>query len=240
MKITLKEKLMRMSEREKRENQIKLLSIAEKEEGSRFLDIGCGDGKFTLEFATKIGAKEVYGVDIYEPALEEAKNKGIIIEKSDVNEGIHFPSEFFDVILCNQVAEHLLNPDTLFKEIRRLLRKQGHAYISVPNLCALHNRLFVLLGWQPTVIAPSTKFVFGNPARGAESNMWGPYRHLTAFSPAAFKEMLEFYGLRVKKYYGNGFYPFSGKISGLFSKLLPSFSVFQIAVAIKNAFQDVI
>lgn len=73
LKITLREKLMRMSEREKRKNQIKLLSIAEKKGGSKLLDIGCCNGGFTLEFARKIGSKEVYDVDIYEPALEEAR-----------------------------------------------------------------------------------------------------------------------------------------------------------------------
>lgn len=75
------------------------------------------------------------------------KKQGDKSRKSDVNEGMPFSSEFFDVILCNQVAEHLLNPDTLFKEIRRLLRKRGHTHISAPNLCALHNRIFVLFGW---------------------------------------------------------------------------------------------
>ena len=232
--MTSIKKLARMSEREKRTNQIKLLSIAERKDGCRFLDIGCSDGKFTLEFATRIGAKKVCGVDIYEPALVEARKKGIMVKKCDVNEKIPFLSEFFDVILCNQVAEHLLNPDNLFDEIRRLLKTDGCAYISIPNLCALHNRIFVLLGWQPTVIAPSTKFVFGNPTRGMESNMWGPYRHIAAFSPAAFKEMLQFYGLEVKKYFGTGFYPFSGRLSHLLSKLLPTFSLFQIAIAVKK------
>lgn len=224
----------KMGDNEYNNIQFKLISIAENKVGCKFLDIGCNDGEFTLEFAKKIKAKEVYGVDVYAPAMVEAKKKGILIVNADLNERLPLPSDFFDVVLCNQVAEHLLNPDNLFEEISRVLKKGGVSYISVPNLCALHNRIFVLLGWQPTVIWPSTKFVFGNPNRGYKLSGIASYRHLTTFSPSAFREMLEFYGLKVKRYYGSGFYPFGGSISNTFSKVLPSFSVFQLAVVTKE------
>lgn len=236
MKID-KRMFRRMFEKEDRNNQIKLIAIAEKEKREdckKFLDIGCGDGTFTLEFARAIGAKEVYGVDIYEPAIAKAIKKGMIVKKANLNEKIPFSSDFFDVILCNQVAEHLLNADKLFEEINRVLKLGGVGYISVPNLCAFHNRIFILLGWQPTVIWPSTKFVFGNPAKSWRLSGIMEYKHLTAFSPSAFKEMLGFYGLKLKNYYGSGMYPFSGKTSELLSVIFPTFSVFQTAVVVKR------
>jgi hypothetical protein len=40
--------------------------------------------------------------------------------------------------------------------------------------------------------------------------------------------MLEFYGLKVEKYIGSGFYPFSGKIADALSNIFPKLSVYQI------------
>jgi ubiquinone/menaquinone biosynthesis C-methylase UbiE len=39
----------------------KLLEIAD-EMAYRFLDIGCSNGKLTIKFARRIGAKEIYGI----------------------------------------------------------------------------------------------------------------------------------------------------------------------------------
>lgn len=215
--------------------QLTLLSIAERREDCKFLDIGCHDGRFSLEFGKKIGAKKTYGVDIDEKALTNAMKRGVICRKADVNKPLPFPDGFFDVVLCNQVAEHLVNPDNCFKEIHRVLKSQGVAYISVPNLCALHNRVLVLFGMQPTSIAPS-KFIFGNPLRHGKSLISGIYGHKTAFSPSAYKEMLKFYGLKIKRYVGTGFYPLGAytKISVFLSKLFPTFSAYQIVVATKQ------
>ena len=44
---------------------------------STYLDIGCANGKITIEVANIIGAKEVYGIDINREALKEAEKRGI-------------------------------------------------------------------------------------------------------------------------------------------------------------------
>jgi len=211
--------------------QLKILSLIEAPERAnnlKLLDIGCGNGNFSLECAKKCNAKEIYGLEIDKKAIKKAKRKGIKVYKSDVNKKFPFKDNFFDVVIANQIAEHLLNPDNLFEEIYRTLKPSGYAIISTPNLCSLHNRIFVLLGWQITNIAPSTKLVFGNPNRGAPSNMYGPHRHLTVFSPSALKEMCEFYGLSVEKIYGAGFHPFKSSLSKLLSQIFPKLSVFLI------------
>ena len=175
-----KEKIRRMMDREYKNVWKKLLEIVE-ENGERLLDIGCGDGRLTVKFAKRISAKEVYGIDIDKTNISKARKRGIKAIYADANKILPFPSKYFDVILCNQVVEHLINPDNLFKEIRRLLKDNGCAYISVPNLCSFHNRIFILLGWQPTTIPPSNKFVFGNPLRGQKVMFGGGTRHMNAF-----------------------------------------------------------
>ena len=42
---------------------------------SRYLDLGCGDGSFTLAIASLLGVKHVYGVGIDERAVEKARSK---------------------------------------------------------------------------------------------------------------------------------------------------------------------
>lgn len=227
-----------MRDRVAEAGRLKILScaaeIALAENNPKFLDVGCGGGKLTVEFAARIGARNVYGVDIYEPALIEARRRGVRVEKVDLNnEPIPFPDGFFDIVLCHQIAEHLTNADNLFQEIWRVLRAGGLCLLSVPNLCSLHNRIFVLFGWHPTVVSPSTKFSFGNPARGERLEGMAEHRHHTAFSPAALKEMLKFYGFRIENYYGSGLHPFGHKTSQFLLKLFPGLGVVQIAIVRK-------
>jgi SAM-dependent methyltransferase len=183
-------------------------------------------GELTLSFACKIGASRIYGIDISKQKILEARKKGIIAKRADANKRLPFRDNFFDVILCNQVAEHLANPDILFEEIHRIMKDDGYAIISVPNLASLHNRILLLFGFHPTSISPSARFVFGNPDRG---RIIYPFeRHITAFSPSALREMLENYGFRVRLY-GCGFYPFKGRIAQSLSKIFPNLSVILIA-----------
>jgi 2-polyprenyl-3-methyl-5-hydroxy-6-metoxy-1,4-benzoquinol methylase len=121
-----------------------------------------------------------------------------------------------------------LDPDSVLKEIHRVLKDDGYAIISTPNLASLHNRVFLLLGMQPTTIAPSTKIVFGNPMRGADSRMRGPARHITAFTHKSLREMLQHYNFEIEKFTGSGFYPFKGWFAEILAKLLPNFAVYTV------------
>ena len=156
---------LKLTEAALRNIKLKLLSIV-REKGDRFLDCGCDDGKFSMEFAARVGAKEIYGVDMSELRLAEAEKRGMRVVKADLNSRIPLPSSFFDVILSNQTMEHLTNPDNLLYEAYRLLKPEGYLYLSVPNLCSLHNRLLILLGYQPTCISPSRKHLLKVPVLG--------------------------------------------------------------------------
>ena len=47
--------------------------------------------------------------------------------------------ERFDIVFCNQVLEHVPDPDESFEEIRRILKPGGIGIISTPFLVELHN-----------------------------------------------------------------------------------------------------
>lgn len=220
-----------LSEAAHRTSYLQLLAIAKERGVERFLDLGCGDGKLTVEFAVKVQAKEVYGVDIDEVGCSEASKKGINVIKADLNQPLPLPSDYFDLILCREVMQCLVDSDNLLRESHRLLKPKARFYICVPNLGSLHNRVLVLMGQQPSCIGASSNHILKIPVLGYVGGGRDSFR---AFSPSAFKQMLTLYGFEIESYHGAGFYPFSGKMANLFSKLFPSFSVFQTIVAVKN------
>lgn len=63
-----------------------------------------------------------------------------------------FEAERFDLVICNQVFEHLKNVFHPLDEIYRVLRVGGMLIFSVPNLASAHNRVLLGLGRQPTSI----------------------------------------------------------------------------------------
>ena len=55
----------------------KVLEIFSKYEFERVLDVGCGDGNFTMLMARACKAREVYGVEISKEGVEMARKNGV-------------------------------------------------------------------------------------------------------------------------------------------------------------------
>ncbi len=56
------------------------------------------------------------------------------------------PNSSIDAVLCCDVLEHMLEPETLLNEIHRILKRGGIAFFSVPNLVSIGNRFSLLIG----------------------------------------------------------------------------------------------
>src|SRR4051812_12803199 len=103
--------------------------------GARMLDMGCGDGAWTLDVARHIGADDVHGVEMISAAADGARARGIDVVAADLAAPLTvYEDESFDVIHSNQVIEHLRDTDCFMQEIRRLLRPGGYALVSTNNL----------------------------------------------------------------------------------------------------------
>lgn len=113
---------------------------------SRVLDYGCGDCSRCGSYVESRGA-EYIGLDISLAAIRECKRQGKNALIHDSNSPIPFPSNWFDVVLCIEVLEHLFHPDIVLKEIIRILMPGGVIVASVPNTVWLGNRLFMLAGF---------------------------------------------------------------------------------------------
>lgn len=113
----------------------------------KMLDIGCGNGIFAAEAKARTDCK-LYGVDGSDYALQQAKGIGFetLSLISDFNvDTLPFESEQFDFCLCKDLLEHLLRPDFVLREARRVLKPGGGLLVHVPNHFSLYGRIRFLL-----------------------------------------------------------------------------------------------
>jgi len=111
----------------------------------KILDVGCASGYLGRELKKK-GA-EVYGIEISEKAGKEAKKalNGVII--GDIEKiNLPYPENFFDVIVCADVLEHLFDPTATLIELRNYLKDDGRLIVSLPNVANWWVRKELLLG----------------------------------------------------------------------------------------------
>lgn len=115
----------------------------------KLLDIGCGSG-FFINLARKKGY-DTYGVELNKDAVNYGKNElNLNIVNLDL-ESANFPSNYFDVVTCSQLLEHIAKPNELLLEINRILKKDGILMLEVPNFNGLLVRLWKdkWSGFQP-------------------------------------------------------------------------------------------
>src|SRR3954451_20657788 len=120
-------------------NRSAVLAALPARPGGAILDLGTHRDDFTLRLADHLGAGSVSGVELIEHHAAGARSRGIDVAVADLDNGIPFRSESFDLVHTNQVIEHGRRTDVLLREIRRVLRPDGLACISTNNLSSWHN-----------------------------------------------------------------------------------------------------
>ena len=99
--------------------------------GIRILEIGSGGGHVLRMFKKA----KLTAVDVSEVFLETAKKNlaGYDCEfKKGQIEELGLPEKSFDRIICTEVLEHTTEPEIILEEIKRLLKPDGWAVITVP------------------------------------------------------------------------------------------------------------
>lgn len=98
------------------------------------LDIACGEGYGSWLLSSN--AKQVIGVDIdvvsIKKAQEKYKLKNLHFQHGDVTK-LRFENNTFDIIVCFETIEHVIDYNEALKEIKRVLKKDGILIMSTPN-----------------------------------------------------------------------------------------------------------
>ena len=119
-------KIQRVNEILKQLNQ-----ITKKNKNPKILDFGCGDGR-SVPIWGLIG--ETHGFDLSETAMKKASE---IFPTFNFKFGdachSEYNSEFYDIIISQEVIEHIIDQEKYFDECFKLLKKGGYLILTTPN-----------------------------------------------------------------------------------------------------------
>jgi SAM-dependent methyltransferase len=164
----------------------------------RVLDLGCGAGTPTRLVMGDATRFSVMGADISMQALtryvSDTGRSGVQLDA----QRLPFADGSFDVVVSDDVIEHLVDTDAYAREIARVLVEGGWLFLSTPNLAAWFNRLGLLFGLQPAFTEVSFERVFGRP--GADI-----VGHLRLFTARSTREFLIHHGFTVVDHRGARF-----------------------------------
>ncbi len=139
----------------------------------KLLDVGCGRGWNSVFFQQK--GFQVSAVDISSEAVAITKQRGIPVRILDLEQDEL--SGNYDVILCLEVLQFLVDPLRALKKLRAALNDRGELIISLPNEFHILQRLRIL---------------FGRPNFGGYE---AP--HLRLFYPAEIRRLIQNAGLNI-------------------------------------------
>jgi len=118
------------------------LRLVPEGQGRTALDIGCREGKQTRWLRDR-------GYDVTSIDVEKAF---VDCQVVNVDEGLPFDDDSFDLIWCSEVLEHLKDPAASLDEMRRISRPGGDIIMTTPNSYALLFRAISVFGLTPKKI----------------------------------------------------------------------------------------
>lgn len=138
----------------------------------RLLDVGCNEGRGIKTY--KQNGFEPEGLEINERAAQVARMEGFVVHTQRLED--FQPEEPFGVVVLSNVLEHASDPYKMLENVRRVLKADGHVWISCPNSQSWLRRFF-----------------------GRFWINWHVPFHLFHFSQKTLSQLLDRSGFKVKK-----------------------------------------
>lgn len=95
------------------------------------LDIGCGPGSISIDFARHVPYGQVTGVEYVSDPLDQARDlaaregiANIDFRVGDIH-NLDFPDNTFDIVHVHQVLQHISDPIQALREMRRVAKANG-------------------------------------------------------------------------------------------------------------------
>jgi SAM-dependent methyltransferase len=98
------------------------------------LDVGCGEGVLTSEFAERTGGGRVVGIDLEDPKLQEEwerRRRPNCEYRVEEATSLSFDDDEFDMAAAIEVLEHVPQPEQTLSEMSRVARRW--LLVSVPR-----------------------------------------------------------------------------------------------------------
>ncbi|MEI9939916.1 MAG: class I SAM-dependent methyltransferase [Pseudomonadota bacterium] len=142
----------------------------------RYLDIGCGSGRFLKVMETKgLSRENLYGLELDKACADRLSAQGYKVSSSRVEQSQDIPSEQLDLITMFHVIEHVDDPAAVVRKVTEWLAPGGVFAVETPNRDSYDARRF-------------------------KNGLWGGYhipRHWHIFTPGSLTRLLESAGLEV-------------------------------------------
>jgi 2-polyprenyl-3-methyl-5-hydroxy-6-metoxy-1,4-benzoquinol methylase len=212
-----------------------LQNICQQTLAKNLVDIGSGDGTFSLQLAKLTHATRVLCVDHDLESLKKAQKRGCAVLRADLNHKLSIPSNTYDIAIINQVIEHVAKTDNLAKEVYRILKPGAFALWCTPNLASWHNIFALIFGLQPFSSQISDQAFLGNPWHPQyKKSINEEQAHLRLFTHKSLAELLTLHGFTIEQVEGIGFYPNLGLYTKTIASLDRKHSAYILIKAIKN------
>ncbi len=163
------------------QSTLKLLYSLDNTYKLKILDLGCGEGHLTHEIFNSFPESEIFGLDYSISAIKTA-NKIYTNIHFVVADGYEppFVDNYFDVVILNNIWEHVPDPLRMLNGVKRILRKNGAIIISTPSRYRFSNLIRILRGKR---IIHMSKL------------------HVTEYTVGQIVEQLDFSGFKISKVY---------------------------------------
>jgi len=118
------------------------------DEGSRVLDIGCGDGQLLCKLMVEKDVSGI-GIELDQDNLVYCARRGISVIQADADKGLTaFPDQSYDCVILSMTLQVVRNPDVVIREMLRVGKK---CIVSFPNFGHWKVRTKLLLSGRAPV-----------------------------------------------------------------------------------------
>ena len=153
------------------------------------VELGCGDGAKLLYVKDHFGFAKAFVIDLCF-AGSGMDSEDVHFLSANLNYPWPLEDQSTDVLIAMMLLEHLFDPFFSFREIQRVLRPNGRAFVNLPLITSVKNRIRLLLGKIPITSVPY--------ARWQEEEHWDGF-HLHYFTVSSIHDLARHAGLNICK-----------------------------------------